>query len=111
MNSNGKMRRFSRRRNEKKLSSSDVSENFQIKEEENSSFFSSVIDENPFWPQSTNNEILSSSDYFLSANDEIPSSDVESCPSPSVEFNSSKNSLNNPNQSRKDKSLGLLCQR
>ena len=111
----------------------------EIKEEENvisqnslldssSSFshplFDSVIDQNPFWHHPSTDQLLTSTEYYLPINNEcssydppsnpnylFSSSDMESCPSPSLDSTSNKNHLHNSNQSRKDKSLGLLCQR
>ena len=73
--------------------------------------FDSIIDHNQFW---NSNQILPSTDYYLPVNsssyNQISSSDIDNSNSSNHEHSSSKTTINN-NQSRKDKSLGLLCQR
>jgi hypothetical protein len=81
--------------------------------------FDSIIDHNQFWHH---NQILTPTGYYLPVNSSpydhqsntsyhLSTSDMDNSNSP-IHDNTSK-SLNNNNcgQSRKDKSLGLLCQR
>ncbi len=75
--------------------------------------FDSIIDHNQFWHS---NQIHPSSGYYLPVNsspyDHQSTSDIDNSNS-SIHDHSSKtmNNNNNNGQSRKDKSLGLLCQR
>lgn len=72
--------------------------------------FDSIIDHNQFWHP---NQMITPTDYYLPVNSSpynhhLSPSDMDNSNS-SIPENPSKN-LNN-GQSRKDKSLGLLCQR
>lgn len=72
--------------------------------------FDSIIDHNQFWHP---NQMITPTDYYLPVNSspyhhQLSPSDMDNSNS-SIPENPSKN-LNN-GQSRKDKSLGLLCQR
>lgn len=87
--------------------------------------FDTIIDHNQFWHH---NQIVTPTDYYLPSNSSpydhqsntsyhLSPSDIDNSNS-SLHDNSSKltnnnnnNNNNNNGQSRKDKSLGLLCQR
>jgi hypothetical protein len=73
--------------------------------------FDSIIDHNQFWHH---NQILTPTGYYLPVNSSsyhhLSASDIDNSNSPSQD-NTSKTMNNNNGQSRKDKSLGLLCQR
>lgn len=74
--------------------------------------FDSIIDHNQFWHH---NQIITPTNYYSSPYDHsyhLSTSDMDNSNSP-IQDNTSKSMNNNNNcgQSRKDKSLGLLCQR
>ena len=73
--------------------------------------FDSIIDHNQFWHS---NQILTPTGYYLPVNSspydhQSNPSDIDNSNSPVNDTTSKSN--NNCGQSRKDKSLGLLCQR
>lgn len=80
----------------------------QIKQEDDI-LLDSIIDHNQFWNQ---NQILTPSNYYLPINsssyEHLSTSDIDNSNSSKIIPN---NNNNNNGQSRKDKSLGLLCQR
>lgn len=80
--------------------------------------FDSIIDHNQFWHP---NQIITPTGYYLPVNSSpydhqsntsyhLSTSDMDNSNSP-IHDNISKLNGNNCGQSRKDKSLGLLCQR
>jgi hypothetical protein len=85
---------------------------FEIKQEDDCPLLShSIFDHNQFWHS---NQILTPTGYYLPVNSspydhQSNPSDMDNSNSP-IHENTSK-SNNNCGQSRKDKSLGLLCQR
>lgn len=83
----------------------DIINTIEIKQEDqlinDCQLFDSLVDHNQFWHR---NQIITSTDYYL------PNSDMDNSHSP-IHDGTSKSMNNNNGQSRKDKSLGLLCQR
>jgi hypothetical protein len=117
-------------------SNKDVLDTIQIKQEDDiinncslldspslsHPIFDSIIDHNQFWHH---NQIITPTGYYLPVNSSSPydhqsntsyhlsPSDIDNSNSSIHDNNTSKitNNNNNNGQSRKDKSLGLLCQR